>query len=364
MGLAGNVTLNVANNGAGTGTLTFGAVSDGGSNSSITKTGAGTLTLSGTNSLSGATDVMGGTLNTVGSGTIGTGALTISTINGGASAVNLGNNQTVSSLSGTVAGAVPTLSIADGATLTDNQSSGNTLFPGLLINSGAFIKSGSSSLELNGAPTLNASSMLQVNGGTLRFNVFVGGAATIATGVTATVSTGATLELAGSVSALSSGVNRVNILNNSTSAGIVVSGTHQQVGNIDGSGSTQINAGSDLTANHIIQNALVIGGAAGSPGLVTIDASDTSGNPLDVPSGFVVASSVSPCGPFGTGETSSASVSSLGEGVDVAALSLGNSFRGDPSPVPEPSTLLLALFAVLGVVSTQFVRRHLRWQTV
>ena len=94
-----------------------------------------------------------------------------------------------------------------------------------------------------------------VNSGTLRFNV-VSGAAAIGTGVTATIASGATLELAGSVSALSSGGNRVNITNNSSSPGILVSGTNQQVGNIDGAGTTQVNAGSDLTANHIIQSAL------------------------------------------------------------------------------------------------------------
>jgi hypothetical protein len=49
---------------------------------------------------------------------------------------------------------------------------------------------------------------------------------------------------------------------------------------LDGSGTTQINAGSDLTANHIVQGALVIGGASKNPGLVTIDASDAAGNPL------------------------------------------------------------------------------------
>jgi autotransporter-associated beta strand protein len=367
MTLAGNVILNVANNGAGTGTLTLGAVSDGGSHSAITKTGPGTLTLSGTNILSGATIVMDGTLNTVGGGTIGTGALTISTTNGAVSAVNLGNSQTVSSLSGTLSGSVPTLSIAGSATLTDNQSSGNTLFPGLLINSGAFIKSGSSSLELNGAPTLYANSVLQVNGGTLRFNIFVGGAATIGTGVTATINNSATLELASSVSALSSSAGRVNITNNSSAAaGILVSGTHQVVGNINGSGVTQVNAGSDLTADHIVQSSLIIGGSAGSPALVTIDASDASGNPLGQSSGLVVASSLTPSGPFGAGETSSASLSSIAaDSTDLAVPAAGNSVGiGNASQVPEPSTLLLALLVVLGAVSTQFVRHHFRCQTV
>ena len=362
--LAGNVTFNVADNGAGIGTLTLGAVSDMGSNSSITKTGAGTLTLSSTNNLTGGTTVVAGTLNTTGNGTLGTGPLTISTANGVASAVNLGNNQTISSLSGTLAGSVPALSIAGGATLTDNQSSGNTTFPGQVIISGDFIKSGSSSLEINVAPTLNANSVLQVNGGTLRFNIFVGGTATIGTGVTATISTGATLELANSVSALSSGANRVNITNNSTAPGILVSGTHQQVGNIDGSGTTQVNAGSDLTANHIVQSALVIGGTAKNPGLVTIDASDASGNPLNQSSGFVLDGLLSQSGPFGADGIGSANLNSVA-GIDPAALLPGTSTGGgNASQVPEPSTVALALVAVLGVVSTQFVRHRSRCQTV
>ena len=39
--------------------------------------------------------------------------------------------------------------------------------------------------------------------------------------------------------------------------------------------------GSDLTANSIQQNSLVIGGTASSPAMVTIAASDSSGNSAD-----------------------------------------------------------------------------------
>ena len=333
---------------------------------SLTKVGAGTLTLSGNNTYSGGTIVSGGTLRTTGAGTLGTGPLAINAASGVTSSVNLGNNQNVSSLSGTVGGTgAVSLSIGSGVTLTDNQSSGNTAFQGVLINSGTFAKSGTSSLEINGAPTLNANSMLQVNGGKLRFN-FVTGAATIGTGVTATVSSGATLELAGSVSALSSGANRVNITNNSTAPGVLVSGTNQQVGAIDGSGTTQVNAGSDLTANHIVQSALIIGGTAGSHGLVTIDASDASGNPLDQLSGLALAGSLTPSGPIGEGVISSTSMSSIAaDSADLAVPAAGNSVGiSNASPVPEPSTLLLALLAVLGAVSIQFVRYHLRCQSV
>ncbi len=228
-------------------------------------------------------------------------------------------------------------------------------------SSALFTKSGSGLLQVNGAPTLMASSSLAVTDtGTLRFNV-VSGSASIATGVTATVAAGATLELAGSVSALADGSNRVNVTNNSAAPGLLVSGTHQQVGSVNGLGTTEVNAGSDLTANHIVQSALIIGGAAGNPGLVTIDASDASGNPLGQSSGIALAGSLAPNDPFGAGGISSAGLSG---GPDLAALSLGNSpGGGNPSPVPEPSALLLSLLAVLGVISTQFVRYRCRSQT-
>jgi hypothetical protein len=213
--------------------------------------------------------------------------------------------------------------------------------------------------------TLGNGSAITVSGGTLRFTL-ASGSATIGTGVSALVSSGATLELAGSVSALADGADRVNITNNSTAPGILVSGTHQQVGKIDGSGSTQVNAGSDLTANHIIQSALIIGGTAGNPALVTIDASNALGNPLDQSSGFAPVGSLMPSGPFGAGDINSANANSIAAiDTDLIPLSDGNSaVIGNSSPVPEPSTLLLAFLAVLGVVSNQFARHRLRCQAV
>ena len=198
----------------------------------------------------------------------------------------------------------------------------------------------------------------------MRFNV-ASGSPFVGTGVTTTVNNGATLELAGSVSTLSNGSNRVNITNDSgAAAGILVSGTHQQVGTIDGSGTTQVNAGASLTADRIIQGSLIIGGTSGSHALVTIDASDASGNPLDVPSGLAVADSLTPSEPFGAGESSSANVSSGGL-ADLGVPSFGDSVgHFNPLSVPEPSTFRLALLAVLGVVSTQFARHRLRCQTV
>jgi uncharacterized protein YjbI with pentapeptide repeats len=213
--------------------------------------------------------------------------------------------------------------------------------------------------------TMGNGSAITVSGATLRFALATG-SPTIGTGVSAVVSSGATLELAGSVSALANGPNRVNVTNNSTAPGILVSGIHQQVGNIDGSGTTQVNAGSDLTANRIIQTALVIGGTSGSHGLVTIDASDASGNPTGQSSGFALADLLTPSGPFGAGDTSFTNLSSIAaRDTDLIPLLAGNpAVSGNSLPVPEPSTLALALLAVLGVVSTQFARHQFRSQTV
>ncbi len=357
------LTLNGANTGPNT---ISGVLADNGSGQlAVTMSGTGVWILSGANTYSGGTTVLGGTLITTTTGSIGSGPLVVSAADTITSNLNLGASQTVSSLSGTLAGSgSASVNIARGTTFTVSQSS-ETTFSGTLINAGTLAKTDVGVLEFDGAPTLNNNSSLQANGGTLRFNV-TSGTATVGTGVTATVTSGATLELAGSVSALSSGSNRVNIINNSQQASggmLLVSGTNQQVGAIDGTGDTMVNDGSDLTANHIVQNALVIGGTAGNPGLVTIDASDASGNPLDQSSGLALAGSLSSSGSFGTDGITSTNLSSSGL-ADLGVPSFGDSVgRVNPSSVPEPPTLLLALLAALGVVSTRFARHHLRWQT-
>ena len=170
----------------------------------------------------------------------------------------------------------------------------------------------------------------------------------------------AVLELAGSVSALSSGQHGVEVLNDSTAtAGILVSGTNQRVGGIDGSGIVQVNAGSDLTANHIIQNAILIGGAAASPGLVTINASDANGNPLGQPSGIDLAGSLTPSDPFGGSGVSSANLSSIGDGTDLVGPWPGSPVVGGNlvTPVPEPSSAILLALGGLVVGGLAMRRR-------
>jgi hypothetical protein len=299
-----------------------------------------------------------GTLMTTDSGALGLGPLTINAANNITSVLNLGSDEFISNVtinqSGTGAAIV---NIAAGATLTSM---------GAFTTTGTFNSVGPGTLQIDGAPTLNDNSHLNLTGGTLRFSAEQG-AATIGTGVTVTIATGATLELVGEVAALSSGSSRAHIINNSQQAFggmLLVTGINQQVGAIDGTGDTVVNDGSDLTADHIIQNALIIGGAAGNPSVVTIAASDASGNPLVQSSGFVLAGSLSPSSSFGADRIISTNLSS-GDSNVLADLATGNSAGfGDALQVPEPSALLLALLAVLGVISTQFARHHFRCQTM
>lgn len=57
-------------------------------------------------------------------------------------------------------------------------------------------------------------------------------------------------------------------------------GTLVLVPGIEGPGTLAVDAGSRLTTGHIVQSGLVIGGTGGAPSIVTIAASDASGNPL------------------------------------------------------------------------------------
>ena len=258
--LADNATFSIAP--ASSLLVTVGSVTESGGSHSVTLSGGGTLTIDTPSGYTGGTTVTSGTLTTTATGTIGNGPLSLTASGGATVVVNLGNDQTITSLSGTVSGGgTATVRVAAGTTLTVNQSTASTYVGTIAVQSsasghagGTLQTSGSGSLEIQGAPSLGANSNIQVVAGTLRFNA-TSGAATVGAGVLATVSGSAMLELAGSVSALNQASGgRVDLLNNSTAAaGLHVTGSHQQVGGIDGSGTTKVEASSDLTANHIIQ---------------------------------------------------------------------------------------------------------------
>jgi hypothetical protein len=201
---------------------------------------------------------------------------------------------------------------------------------------------------------LNNNAIVQVNGGTLKFNVAAPATASVGSGVTVSVASGATLQLAGTSSALSIGGNYADIANSSQAAGggLAVTGTGQQVGAITGTGSTVVSAGSDLTASRIIQGALVISGSAGNVGTATIRSSSATGGPLAGAEGpdtsTAAASTQWLTDALATISADSASQSTTSTfsmpPPDVGTAGSGSQPLGSTG-VPEPSTIGLALVA-------------------
>jgi hypothetical protein len=297
-------------------------------------------------SIAGPGPAGSGALNNIFGNNFYAGPITIGLASGGAtiasSSAGLVNGLT---LSGGV-------SVAPGATLKV-AGPGATAISGATLNLAAATFDGPAALSVQGpgtleiasAPNLGSGSSIAVAGGTLRFNV-TSGAPTVGAGVTATVSAGATLELAGSVSALSAGSARANIINDSTAGGVLASGTNQRIGAVEGSGNLTIAASGDLTADHILQAVLIIGGTPSNPARFTLAATDDAGNPLSVdpsaPSGLDASTSLLPPTSFAAniGEPPN----SLG---DATASQLSSTTAANSTTVPEPSTLALALASLV-----------------
>jgi autotransporter-associated beta strand protein len=366
---SGGHTFNI---GSGSSLTISGVVSESGGSRGLTLTGGGTLTLASANSYSGGATINAGTLFTAADGGLGSGPLTVNAAAGANSVIVLGGRETVSGLSGEMApSGAASVNIAAGAALTVNQAA-NTTFQGTLATAGTFTKSGNGTLELNGPAVMILGGTLHViDNGRLRLNAATG-SAVVFSGTVVQVAGSATLELAGSISALSSNVfpiNRAAIVNNSAAAsGVLISGTNQQVGGIDGVGNVVVNAGSDLTATHIIQNALIIGGSAETPATVTIAASDTNGNPLvaaastppDVRS-FAFGGSLS--GPsnetspplLANAVASSGTLASTIQLTEARFAQVESLMRGQLLLVPEPSAFVMAAIGLL--LSAAFFRR-------
>jgi autotransporter-associated beta strand protein len=158
-----------------------------------------------------------------------------------------------------------------------------------VIPGGMFSSGGTLTLDTGGSiigGSVSAAAF-QLNGGTVSANLSGPGGLTKSTNGTITLSgsnsyaggtviNGGTLILA-NAGALPTGTN---LTIGAGGAGELASGVNQVVGGIDGSGSLIVNSGGNFTANHIVLGALVIGGTASAPAVVTIAPSDASGNPL------------------------------------------------------------------------------------
>ena len=243
-------------------------------------------------------------------------------------------------------------------------ASGSTVTMGALTMGagGTLNKTNSGTLAVTGPSNLGAGASIFVNAGGLRFTNTTG-TSTVASGSSVTVASGATLELAGNVSNLSdSGAasHRAHVINNSTVASggsLLVSGSNQQVGAIDGTGDTLVNDGASLTANHIVQNALVIGSAGASASKVTIAASDASGNPLSAPSGSGLTSSLGSSDPFGAGMSGSSGLSNAADSSGDSGLGAAAAGGGSTASVPEPSAVAAGTSGGFGLPCIP-VRRH------
>ncbi|MBS0631963.1 MAG: autotransporter-associated beta strand repeat-containing protein [Verrucomicrobia bacterium] len=152
---------------------TFAGVLQGAGN--LTKSGSGSLTLTGANTYTGNTVVNNGTLTVGAGGALGGGSLAV---NGGT--LNFKNgSQSVSSLSGS-GGAV---NLESGTTLTDNTTATAT-FAGLITGEGNLLKSGNGTLILSGANTYTGSTTVAGGMLTVSANSAAGtGALTVNSGV-------------------------------------------------------------------------------------------------------------------------------------------------------------------------------------
>ena len=363
--LADNATIDVA--ASNTFTLsTSGSpatIGESGGSHSLTKTGPGTLIIDRPSSYTGGTIVSNGVLTvTAGGSSLGSGPLEVDGAAGNTAVVNLNSSQSVAGLSGSVSGGSAHVNVAAEAMLSDIQASDATFAGALALAGGPstagaaqFTKLGAAKLTIASGLSLGDNSQVNIDAGTLK--LANSGPATIGAAVTVNVNNAATLELAGSVSALSTGTtpaNRAAIVNDSTAAaGVLISGPNQQTGPIEGPGTVQVNAGASLTADFITAGALVIEGDATDSAIVSIAASDTSGNPLAESSSFVLAGSLASTAPSAGGTLGSSSLSmadvpsSSGTSSTESSLAAPGAGGGAAS-VPEPSSLLLLALGCLG----------------
>ena len=191
---AATLTLNISSTSSFGGLL--GGTGTNENNFNLTKTGAGTMTLSGANTYTGATSIQAGTLQAgaAGGGTVfgSNSAVSLANVAGATLDLN-GFNQTIGSLAG--GGSTGGQVLLGAGTLTLGGTNASTSFAGVISGTGgALVKNGTGTLTLSGANTYTGATTVNTGILTVASNTALG-----STAGSTTVASTATLLLANGV---------------------------------------------------------------------------------------------------------------------------------------------------------------------
>ena len=266
-------------------TVVYGQISGGGSGGALTKSGAGTLILSGANTYSGTSEISGGGIG-IGIdsalptyGPVGTGTLRFN--NNTPTVFAHGAGRTIGNYilfdGPTIVGGANALEFTgtvdlggnSGRVITVNNTA-NTTFSGTITSiiggtGGGLRKAGPGVLIVSGNNDYNGQTTVDASGGTLR----LGSGTAIPHGSgkgTVTVNTGGTLDVAGQSETIN-GLSGSGTVNNSTGSGTLIAGDNNAGGTF--SGAIQNSSGT-LALTKIGTGTLTLSGANTYSGATTI----------------------------------------------------------------------------------------------